>query len=147
MFVPPYEPLLKSLNSTRDQAESAQEINVPLPLLKLLLQIALAQADFNEDNYLAANPDVREAVERGDVESGLLHFIGFGYFEGRTGGMAIVDEDWYLKKYPDVAMGIKKGAISSANQHFNAVGAGEGRCPNAAEEENAFQWKKVLCSV
>ena len=35
MFVPPYEPLLKSLNSTRDQAEAAQEIKVPLPLLKL----------------------------------------------------------------------------------------------------------------
>ena len=146
MFVPPYEPLLKSLNSTRDQAEAAQEIKVPLPLLKLLLQIALAQADFNEDSYLAANPDVKEAVERGDVESGLLHFIGFGYFEGRSGGMAIVDEDWYLKKYPDVVRWIKKGAVSSADQHFNTVGAGEGRSPNAFEEENAFQWKNALAT-
>jgi len=144
MFVPPYEPLLKSLNSSREQAEAAQEIKVPLPLLKLLLQIALAQTDFNEDSYLVANPDVREAVERGEVESGLLHFIGYGYFEGRSGGMAIVDEDWYLKKYPDIVSGIKKGAISSAEQHFNLVGAGEGRSPNANEVESAFQWKKVL---
>ena len=87
---------------------------------------------------------MKEAVERGGVESGLLHFIGYGYFEGRSGGMAIVDEDWYLKKYPDVVRGIKKGAVSSADQHFNTVGAGEGRSPNASEEENAFQWKKVL---
>src|SRR3954469_1332922 len=144
MFVPPYEPLLKSLNSTRDEAEAAQEISVPLPLLKLLLQIALAQADFNEDSYLAANPDVKEAVDRGDVESGFTHFIGFGYFEGRRGGMAIVDEDWYLKKYPDVLTGIKKGAVSSADQPFNTVGAGEGRSPNVDEEDSASQWKKVL---
>lgn len=144
MFVPPYEPLLKSLNSTRDQAEAAQEINVPLPLLKLLLQIALAQADFNEDSYLAANPDVKAAVERGDVESGLLHYIGYGYFEGRSGGMAIVDEKWYLKRYPDVLLGIEAGKISSAEEHFNTAGADEGRSPNSTEEESALQWKKVL---
>src|SRR4051812_25639353 len=110
MFVPPYEPLLKSLNSTRDQAEAAQEINVPLPLLKLLLQIALAQADFNEDSYLAAKPDVTAAVERGDVQSGLLNFIGLGYFEGRSARLAIAHQSWYLKKYPDFATTIKKGA-------------------------------------
>ncbi|EHR01329.1 hypothetical protein [Bradyrhizobium sp. WSM471] len=144
MFVPSYEPLLKSLNSSRDQAEAAQEIKIPLPLLKLLLQIALAQVDFNEDSYLAANPDVREAVERGAIESGLMHFIGYGYFEGRRGGMAVVDEKWYLKKYPDVRLGIEAGKISSAEQHFNAAGADEGRSPNSSEEDSALQWKKVL---
>ena len=144
MFVPPYNPLLKSLNVSREEAETAGEIKVPLPLLKLLLQIALAQVDFNEDNYLGANPDVQAAVERGDVESGLMHFIGFGYFEGRTGGMADVDEGDYLRKYPDVLAGIQAKAIASAAQHFHLVGAGEGRCPNADEEDNATQWKKAL---
>jgi hypothetical protein len=144
MFVPPYNPLLKSLNLSREEAERAAEVKVPLPLLKLLLQIALAQVDLNEDNYLRANPDVRAAVERGDVESGLMHFIGFGYFEGRTGGMAIVDEKWYLKKYPDVRAAVELGTITSADQHFHAVGAGEGRSPSAAEEDNALQWKHAL---
>jgi hypothetical protein len=144
MFVPPYIPFLNSLNSSKVEVETAGEIKVPLTLLKLLLQIALAQADFNEENYLEANPDVKTAVERGDIESGLLHYIGFGYFEGRRGGMAIVDENWYLTKYPDVRAAVDMGAISSAEQHFNSVGAGEGRSPNAYEEENALQWKHAI---
>lgn len=144
MFVPPYIPLLKSMNVSRDDAERAGEVKVPLPLLKLLLQIALAQVDFSEDNYLRANPDVRAAVDRGDVESGLMHFIGFGYFEGRTGGMAIVDEKWYLGKYPDVRTAVDLGTVRSAEQHFHSVGAGEGRSPNVAEEDNALQWKRAL---
>jgi len=147
MFVPPYIPLLKSLKVSREEAERASEIKVPLPLLKLLLQIALAQVDFNENNYLRANPDVQEAVERGDVESGLMHFIGFGYFEGRTGGMAIVDEEWYLSKYPDVHAAVISGTISSADRHFHAVGAGEGRSPSAGEEDNALQWKSALSVI
>jgi hypothetical protein len=146
MFVPPYIPLLKSLNASKAEAEEAGEITVPLPLLKLLLQIALAQVDFNEDNYLRANPDVRAAVERGDVESGLMHFIGYGYFEGRGGGMAIVDEEWYLGRYPDVRAAVEVGTVKSAEQHFHSVGAGEGRSPSAPEEDNAFQWKRALRS-
>ena len=69
MFVPPYTPLLNSLNISKLEAEQRQEINVPLSLLKLLLQIALAQADFSEDGYLAANPDVgfAEVEEKVDV--------------------------------------------------------------------------------
>lgn len=144
MFVPPYIPLLKSLNVSTAEAERAGQVKVPLALFKLLLQIALAQVDFDEDSYLAANPDVRAAVERGDVESGLVHFIGYGYFEGRKGGMAIVDEKWYLRKYPDVRAAVDRGSIASAEDHFHSVGAGEGRSPSSAEEENALQWKKVL---
>jgi hypothetical protein len=146
MFVPPYNPLLQSLNVSKAEVEEAGEVKVPLPLLKLLLQIALAQVDFNERGYLDANLDVKAAVERGDVESGLLHFIGFGYFEGRTGGMAIVDENWYLRKYPDVRAAVEMGTIASADEHFNAVGGGEGRSPNAEEEAIALQWKAALAT-
>ncbi|NJL77072.1 MAG: FkbM family methyltransferase [Saprospiraceae bacterium] len=38
---------------------------------------------FNEERYLQLNPDVREAVERGDMESGLFHYERFGEKEGR----------------------------------------------------------------
>jgi SAM-dependent methyltransferase len=41
--------------------------------------------DFDEAEYLAANPDVREAIERGEISSALSHFFDFGGFEGRRG--------------------------------------------------------------
>lgn len=144
MYVPPYEALLKSVGTNKAEVERTKNIQIPTALLKLLLQMALAQADFDEQSYLEANPDVRQAVRRGAIESGFLHFIGFGYFEGRTGGMARVDEQWYLKKYPDVADAISAGKVQSAAHHFTSGGAGEGRSPSASEEDNALQWKKAL---
>ncbi|MDR7039401.1 MULTISPECIES: hypothetical protein [Methylobacterium] len=38
---------------------------------------------FNEREYLRCNPDVRRAVERGKMESGLLHWQVHGQREGR----------------------------------------------------------------
>jgi SAM-dependent methyltransferase len=39
--------------------------------------------NFDEDNYLTANPDVADAVRRGQVNSGKFHFDTFGRNEGR----------------------------------------------------------------
>lgn len=44
------------------------------------------QPDFVEAEYLAANPDVAEAVRRGQFPSGLEHFRLFGQREGRQSG-------------------------------------------------------------
>ena len=41
--------------------------------------------DFDEQGYLAANPDVREAVAAGDLASGLDHFYRWGWQEHRPG--------------------------------------------------------------
>ena len=41
--------------------------------------------DFDEQGYLAANPDVREAVAAGDLASGLDHFYRWGWQEQRPG--------------------------------------------------------------
>lgn len=38
---------------------------------------------FDEDEYLRCNPDVRRAVNRGQMESGLVHYRTFGRREGR----------------------------------------------------------------
>ncbi|MGY2051131.1 hypothetical protein [Methylobacterium sp. JK268] len=38
---------------------------------------------FNEQEYLRCNPDVRRAVENGQMESGLTHFRVHGRREGR----------------------------------------------------------------
>jgi hypothetical protein len=144
MYVPPYDSLLKSLGMHAEQVERADRIAVPGKLLKLLLQFAVAYSDFDEAGYLRVNPDVGEAVRRGDVESGHLHYIGYGYFEGRKGGGVAVDEAWYLRRYPDVAAAIRDGRVASAIDHFNSVGAAEGRSPNADQEETAEQWKTAM---
>jgi hypothetical protein len=144
MYVPPYAALVRSLDTTPSAIASGRAVAIPASLFRLLLQMAVACSDFDEERYLRANPDVKEAVERGDVESGHVHYVGFGYFEGRLGGMDEVDEAWYLRAYPDVAQALRDSQVASASQHFYAVGGGEGRSPNADQQEAALRWKKTL---
>lgn len=144
MYTPSYESLLRSLNTSKSALDQAKDVSIPVGLFKFLLQLAIAYGDFDEESYFKENPDVREAVKRGDIESGRLHYIGFGYFEGRKGGMPEVDETWYLRKYPDVASGVKEGRINSATDHFDAVGAGEGRSPSGDQQDSAAQWKEAI---
>lgn len=42
-------------------------------------------ADFDEAKYLAANPDIRDAIASGVVSSGLAHYRRFGRHEQRAG--------------------------------------------------------------
>ena len=119
-------------------------MSVPSPLIRLLLQIAVTHSDFNEDGYLTANPDIKDAIRRNSVDSAFAHYVGFGYFEGRLGATPEVDEAWYLKAYPDVSQALALGNVTSAQEHFNVIGAGEGRSPNPAYVAEAFQWKKAL---
>jgi|SRR5580658_823762 SAM-dependent methyltransferase len=51
--------------------------------LGLVMEQLATQENFDERAYLAANPDVAAAVERGNLESGRKHFQAFGYKEGR----------------------------------------------------------------
>ena len=143
MYVPPYQSLMRNLEKTNASSSGEGCVTIPLELFKMLLQIAVVNSDFNEDTYFKENPDVREAVRRGDIESGHMHFVGFGYFEGRKGGV-VVDETWYLRKYPDVATAVRSGQVPSASDHFHSVGGGEGRSPSADQESAAAQWKNAL---
>jgi hypothetical protein len=144
MYVPPYDALLRSIGTSREALEGASEVSVPMSLFRFLVQIAVANGDFNEAGYLQANPDVAEAVRRGEIENGRLHYIGFGYFEGRQGATPEVDERWYLRSYPDVGSAVRAGQLSSATEHFMVVGASEGRSPSVHYENDAAQWKKAL---
>ena len=57
-----------------NQALSAlQKLKVPVPI----------PDHFDEAAYLADNPDVAAAVQKGQLHSGYLHFLLFGRFEGR----------------------------------------------------------------
>jgi hypothetical protein len=83
MYIPPYDAVLHNAGTSREELKDAAEVTIPMGLFKFLMQLAVANGDFNEAGYLKANPDVAEAVERGEIESARLHYIGFGYFEGR----------------------------------------------------------------
>jgi hypothetical protein len=144
MYVPSADSLMSALNASRADLNGEGRIQVPARLLKLLLQIALATTEFDEKRYLAQNPDVAGAVARGEIESAHMHYIGYGYFEGRQGGGPVVDDGWYLRSYPDVGHAVRDGRVKSAEAHFNSIGGGEGRCPAADYEAEAVQWKKAL---
>jgi len=146
MYVPPFDSLLRSIGTNKESLETATEVTIPVGLLKLLLQLAVAHSDFDEPEYLRANPDVRQAVHRGDVESGQMHYIGYGYFEGRRGGAIRIDERQYLRDNPDVAAAIRGGKISSGEDHFYMIGAGEGRSPSPDQSADAAEWKRALHS-
>jgi hypothetical protein len=144
MFVPSVQSLMSALNQDKSALDEAGHVKVPTGLLKLLLQIAIAAADFDEERYLQENPDVARAVSHGEVESAHIHYVGYGYFEGRRGGGPAVDAEWYLGKYPDVAAAVKEGRVNSAEAHFLSIGGGEGRSPSADYEVEAVQWKSAI---
>ena len=116
---------------------------VPTELLRLLLQVTIANSDFNEPGYLRDNPDIAAAVKTGVVQDPRLHYVGFGYFESRSGATPEVDEGWYLRTYTDVAAAVASKTIASAHEHFKVVGAAEGRSPSAFYVPAAEQWKKA----
>jgi hypothetical protein len=146
MFVPSATSLLSVLKIEPSVFETGGAVQIPVGLLKLLLQIALASSEFSEDDYLRENPDVAQAIVSGQIDNAHLHFIEFGYFEKRPDGSPEVDEDWYVETYPDVGAAIHEGRVRSAKHHFYMIGAAEGRSPNIDQVDNAAQWKQALRS-
>lgn len=144
MYVPPLNSLLRALGVDRATYERSSKVALPKELFKLLVHMALANSAFNEVGYLKENPDVADAIRNGEIADARAHYIGFGYFEGRTGATPAVDETWYLTTYPDVAQAVKLDKIKSAREHYNMIGGAEGRSPNAAYIPVAEQWKKAL---
>jgi len=144
MYVPPYDAVLGSIGTSRPDMETQAEVKIPAQLFRFLMQLAVAHSDFNEAGYLDTNPDVAAALRNGTIESARLHYVGFGYFEGRRGATPDVDESWYMQTYPDVGSAVQTGKIGSASEHFSVVGASEGRSPNVRYTQDAEQWKKIL---
>lgn len=146
MYIPPYNALKKALEIHAETWANDETVTIPETLFKLLLQMVLAMNDFDNAAYLAANPDVQEAVQRGEVKSALLHYIGYGYFEGRPGGTAVVDRTWYSRTYPDVVQALQDGTteVRSMEEHFHVIGAAEGRSPNASVIGDVHLWMTAL---
>jgi len=139
MYVPSFESILRAIGTDRTAFQDSTKVTIPVELFKFLLQTTLVSCDLNEAGYLTANPDVAEALNSGSVDSVRLHYVGFGYFEGRKGAMPKVDDPWYLTTYSDVATAVKTGKVSSAAEHFEIIGAAEGRSPSASHKAIAAQ--------
>ncbi|RJF77784.1 hypothetical protein [Rhodopseudomonas palustris] len=144
MFVPSAESLMIALKIDKSAFDGKGQVTIPAAFFKLLLQIALAESDFDEARYLRENPDVARAMKRGAIKSAHMHYVGFGYFEGRQGGGPVVDSEWYLNKYSDVASAVSDGRVESAESHFQSVGGGEGRSPGPEYEGDAALWKSAI---
>jgi hypothetical protein len=141
VYIPPFNAFLQNLNLSADDFNSAEQVTVPAELLRFMLQLLVVGGSFNETGYLRDNPDVAEAVKAGQIRTARLHYIGFGFFEGRSGATPDVDEAWYREMYPDVDIAIRCRQIQSAAEHFFQTGAAEGRSPNAEAEFDAQHWK------
>ncbi|WP_109108551.1 M10 family metallopeptidase C-terminal domain-containing protein [Azospirillum sp. TSO35-2] len=87
-------------------------------------------SQISETLYLARNPDVAQAVARGEFTSGMDHYRRYGAAEGRLKPVAL-DESFYLAQNPDVAQAVTHGDFTSGLQHFLLFGEAEGRDPNA----------------
>jgi hypothetical protein len=85
----------------------------------------------DEEWYLAAHPDVAEAIAGGIVQDAKDHYVSAGYYEHRMPYEIEVDGAWYLEQYSDVRAAVKSGEIETARHHFYAAGFKEGRLPSA----------------
>lgn len=80
---------------------------------------------WNENAYLAANPDVAAAVKGGDFQTGFDHYNQYGRNEKR-GGFGW-NEASYLSANPDVAAAVQRGEFGTGFDHYNQYGRSEGR--------------------
>jgi hypothetical protein len=144
MHVIPWKLLRQGLNA--GGSASGHEAGEPAnsKLIRLLVEAALSSQPFDEKAYLAANPDVAEAVRRGKLASGREHYLATGYYEGRDTGYAGFDEAWYLKRYPDVMRAVQRGESASGLEHFRGPGIREWRSPNQAAEADIARWRSII---
>src|SRR5579864_1809271 len=62
-----------------------------MAVMELIMEPLATMENFDEHAYLAANPDVAEAVKRGEAESGRKHFEVYGHKEGRRQRTSALD--------------------------------------------------------
>lgn len=96
------------------------------------------QADFDEDFYLASNPDIAEAVRSGAWPHGFAHYLAHGQAEGRR-PCADFDAEWYARAYPAARMETDPGDAAALERHYRERGRYRGYLPNprAARPRNA----------
>lgn len=87
-------------------------------------------SSFDEQYYLQSNPDVADAVKKGQFSTGRQHFDLHGNREQRNPN-AMVDMAFYLSHNADVAEAVRSGKIASGWDHWLTYGLAEGRAASA----------------
>ncbi len=83
---------------------------------------------FDEQSYLEANPDVKEAVEKGLFQFGIEHLERHGLEEIQKGIRRFhpeyepFNEEKYLELFPDIKAAVEKGELKSGFEHFCLFG-------------------------
>lgn len=129
LHLPPYGQLL-ARQLVRD-ADPKAVPTVERHFLRDLISHALRAIPVDEAWYLQAYPDVKAAIQAGNVPSAGEHYRRFGYFEHRMPRRITVDEAWYLEAHPDVREAVRRRVYASGQAHFDAAGFREGRLPRA----------------
>ncbi|MBK1632381.1 hypothetical protein CKO31_16880 [Thiohalocapsa halophila] len=88
----------------------------------------MALSTFDQNFYLANNPDVLSAVVSGAFESAEQHYMMFGEREGRKPNQ-FFDPTGYLANNADVLAAVQAGLISTGLEHFELFGVNENRTP------------------
>lgn len=129
--------------TSTDNGQSAYTPNSNSPTFTNFANTPLA-TNFSESEYLNAYKDVADAVRRGDIKSGMQHYLQYGQSEGRTpgpgavGGQALdylnrpFNDQQYLAANPDVAQAIADRRFTgTGREHYLMAGQSEGRAPSA----------------
>ncbi len=143
VYMPDFEDIRKSARLSGD-ALNQDTVTIPTKLFKFLLSIQVERIPFDEAAYRRTNSDLAAAERSGDIESLHHHFVGTGWFEGRSPGEYQIDEAWYAMNYRDLAIALRRGMIKDLKQHFNESGRGEGRVGSAEQSKWKERWESVL---
>jgi hypothetical protein len=136
--------LLDGLGLTLERLQTGSKAAVSLPVIKAVLCAAAASLPFDREFYLRTYPDIRGAFEVGKIKDLRIHFIEFGYLEGRMGAQPEFDEDFYKSLYPDIAAAIANGEVKSALDHYIYAGSFEGRHATLAAMETNKWWAEIF---
>ncbi len=95
-------------------------------LFEEILSLTLSNR-FSEQWYLSEHPDVSVAVANREIESGLVHFVTQGVYEGRMPFQVTIDERNYASSHLDVAKSVNAKVYKSCADHYHKIGYHEGR--------------------
>jgi hypothetical protein len=143
-YFPHVDLLLQSMRIDRNRLNGRGKVAIDAPVLRRLLQQAVAHLPFSAEFYADTYPDIAAASAAGQIADLHRHFVETGYFEGRLGAPPPLDDAFYLATYADVAEAVADGQVSSPADHYRRSGAAEGRAPSPALAEEVGRWMGLL---
>jgi len=86
---------------------------------------------FDASSYLIANEDVALAIEKGDFDNALEHFVFFGFEEVKSGlrklnnSLSFYSENEYLNAHNDVKLAVEAKQFQDGFEHYLTFGCFE----------------------